>query len=99
MSRADGAGDTQEPGELHAVKAEGGAFGRHFRPADVGGRVAGQDFLEVRVPVEASDGAEPPADRRRVEAAFEGFAGVELNVRAAGLEDREVMLVAPFPPL
>jgi hypothetical protein len=64
-------------------------------PPDVGGRgVVEQVFLDG-VPVEPGDGAQPPGDGGPGPAAGLQVAGETLDVGAAGLEQAQVVLVAP----
>src|SRR5438270_648769 len=64
-------------------------------PADVGGRgVVEQVFLHC-VLVEPGDGAQPPGDGGPGPAAGLQVAGETLDVGAAGLEQAQVVLVAP----
>jgi hypothetical protein len=58
-----------------------------------GGRVIEEFFLD-RVPVEPGDGGQPPRDGGPGAAAGLQVAGEELDVRAAGLEQAQLMLLA-----
>ena len=59
-----------------------------------GGRVIEEFFLD-RVPVEPGDGAQPPRDGGPGAAAGFQIAAEELDVGAAGLEQAELVLLAP----
>jgi hypothetical protein len=92
--RAEPGGD-QERTEFVAVQSGGVGFVVQAGPANMrGGRVIEEFFLD-RVPVEPGDGAQPPCDGGPGAAAGFQIAAEELDVGAAGLEQAELVLLAP----
>ena len=88
-------GGDQERAEFVAVQAGGVGFVVQAGPADVRGRGMVKEFLLDRVAVEPGNGAKPPGDGGPGAAAGFQIAGEELDVGAAGLEQAELMLLAP----
>jgi hypothetical protein len=92
--RSDPGGD-QERAELVAVQAGGVGFVVQAGAADMRGRGMIEELFLERVAVEPGDGAQPAGDGGPGSAAGFQIAGKELDVRAAGLEQAELVLLAP----
>ena len=88
-------GSDQQRAELVAVQAGGVRLVIQPGPADVGGRRVAEEFFLDGVAVETRDGAEPARHRRAGTAAGFQITGEVLDVRAAGGEQAQVMLLAP----
>jgi hypothetical protein len=92
--RAQPGGD-QQRAEFVAVQPGGVRLIVQTRSAHVSGRRMIQHVFLDRVPVEPSDGAQPPGDSGPRAASGLQIAGETLDVGAAGLEQAQVVLVAP----
>ena len=88
-------GGDQQRAELVAVQADGVGFVVQAGPADVCGRGMIEEFFLDGVAVEPGDGAQAAGNAGPGAAAGFEIAGEELDVGAAGLEQAELMLLAP----
>jgi hypothetical protein len=92
--RAQPGGD-QQRAQFVAVQPGGVRLIVQAGPPYVSGRGMVQQVLLHRVPVEPGDGAQPAGDGGPCAAPGLQVAGEALDVRAAGLEEAQVVLVAP----
>src|SRR6266516_4869171 len=95
LSRPAEPGGNQHRAELVPVQAGGAGFVVQAGPADVRGRGMLEEFFLDGVAVEPCDGAQAAGDGGPGAAAGFEIAGEELDVRAAGLEQAELVLLAP----
>jgi hypothetical protein len=86
VAGASGLGGVQEPDRLSPVEAKGGRGVVGRRPPDVGERVDRQDAFGDRVPVEAGQDGEVPADGGVSAARLFESAGVGVDVDAADFQ-------------
>ena len=88
-------GGDQQRAELVTVQPGGVRLVVQPGPADMGGRGVIEQFFLDCVAVEPGDGAQPAGDGGAGAAAGFQVAGEALDVRAAGAEQAQLMLLAP----
>jgi hypothetical protein len=95
LSRQAEPGGDQQRAELVPVQPGGVGFVVQAGPADVRGRGILEEFFLDGIAIEPGDGAQSAGDGGPGAAAGFQIAGEELDVRAAGREQAELVLLAP----